>query len=251
MGFRTRDMRGFGMRISAGLVILACAGLCACASSGRSGNGPATEQLRAENSLIKKRLILAERENAVLKDENLQCKSDNRQLAARIEKLTADIAALDERYRKDIALRENQYQALQQKNAVLSKESSEKIRELSELNRAIESRLGGEIARINEEMRRLQESFTKERETVRNENTRRELALAREIESLKKLAEGREAEAASLKTALSALEQRFEERSKEAEAKERELKNRDLEIRQLREKIDALHKEAASKPAGQ
>ncbi|HSV96119.1 MAG TPA: hypothetical protein VLM75_04195 [Spirochaetota bacterium] len=239
------------MRMGTGLAVLACIGMCACASSGKTGTAPGTEQLRAENILIKKRLVLVERENAVLKDENLQFKSDVRQLAARVEKLTADIAAREDRYRKDIALKESQHQALQQQNAVLSKESSEKIRELMELNGATESRLSGEIAGLNDEMRKLQESFSKEREAVRNDNAKRELALSREIEALKKLAVVKEAEAASLKTALASLEQRFEEKWKDSEAKERELRNREQEIRHLKEKTDAMQKEAAARPAGQ
>lgn len=237
-------------RMKANVIMALCACACACASQPKTAGMPGTEQLRAENSLIKKRLILAERENAVLKDENLQCKNDNRQLSARIEKLGADIAALDERYKKDIALRDSQNQALQQKNAVLAKESSEKIRELSELNRATESRLGGEISRLNDELRTLQESYTKEREAVRNENAQRELALSREIESLKRLAAGREAEAASLRTALSVIEQRCEEITKVAENRERELKEREGELQKLRERIDALLKESAGKPSG-
>ncbi len=249
-GLWIRGERRICMRMGVKLAVLACVGMLACSSSGKNGTAPLAEQLRAENSLVKKRLVLAERENAVVKDENLQCKSDGRQLAARVEKLTADIAALEDRYRKDIALRESQYQTLQQKNAVLSKESSEKIRELSELNRSTESKLGGEIARLNDEIRKLQESFTKERETVRNDNAKRELSLSREIEALKQLVADKEAEAASHKTALAAFERRFEEKSKEAETKEIELKNREQDIRHLKEKIDALQKEAAVRPAG-
>lgn len=235
-------------RMKLSVIMALCA--CACASRPKTDGMPVTEQLRAENSLIKKRLILAERENAVLKDENLQCKNDNRQLCARIEKLGADIALLDERYKKDIALRESQNQALQQKNAVLAKESSEKIRELSELYRATESRLGEEISRLNEELRKLQVSYAREREAVRNENAQRELALSREIESIKRFAAGKEAEADVLKTALSALERRCEEITKVADTRERELNEREGELQKLRERIDALLKEAAGKPPG-
>jgi hypothetical protein len=202
-----------------------------------------------ENSLTKKRLILAERENAVLKDENLQCKNDNRQLSARIEKLGADITALDERYKKDIALWESQNQALQQKNAVLAKESSEKIRELSELNRATESRLGGEISRLNDELRKLQELYAREREAVRNENARRELALSRRLKLLKG---SRRTGRPKRLTQNGAFRDRTALRRDYESGREQgaQLKEREAEMQKLRERIDTLLKETAGTPSG-
>ncbi|HDP80762.1 MAG TPA: hypothetical protein ENN21_07960, partial [Spirochaetes bacterium] len=154
--------------------IILCFLFLSCATTNGVKSREYNERLKAENSLMKKRLALLERENDVLKTENLQYKKNLQQLEAQVEKLRADLASLTEKYTKDIALHEAGRRNLEEKNAILEKESTEKIQELTRLNRELEKKLGDELKRLNEQMALQAAGFNKEREAFKTESARRE-----------------------------------------------------------------------------
>jgi len=90
-----------------------------CASVGGASYQQLAEQLKSENSLMKGRLVLLQRENHVLRNENLLGKKEIQNLGARIEKLAADIESLREKHRGELALKEGQLQDMLKKNDIL------------------------------------------------------------------------------------------------------------------------------------
>lgn len=217
--------------------VLICAWAVSCSTTLNLKNAGSNEQLKAENSLAKKRLTLLQRENAVFKDENLQHKKEIEDSRARIEKLNADIESLKNKYQKDISLRDSQYQNLMQKNAIQEKESSRKILELTQLNQKIETDMGNSIKLLHEENSKLKETFNRDRENMRNESTKKEFALLKEMEELKKFIAARDAEITSIKTAQKELSIKLEDASKELRVKDDAIKKLDGEIKDLKEKI--------------
>ncbi len=225
------------------IVFTALAVALSCATMDTGKQKEYGERLRAENSLMKKRLVLLERENGVLKQENLQYKKDLQQLGARFEKLEADLASLNEKYRTDIALRDAQNRNLAQKNAILEKESSEKIKELTAVNKEMETRLSAEIRSLNEQMARQKEAFNKEREALKQESAKKEFELSTEIGALKKNLAGRETEVAALKTLQSEAAVKIQEAARLAGEAKKAKDAADAEIAALKEKnADAARK---------
>lgn len=180
-------------------LFLAAAAFASCSTINVGRYADLNEHLKAENSLVKKRLTLIERENSIYKSENIQYKMDLAQQTAKSEKREGELRSLEDKYRKDVALWEGRHRNLLEKNAILEKESSEKLKELTELNRNLEARLSGEIKRLNEETKRREDAWGKERETMKKESAQREFALAKELEELKKSAAEKEKEISSLK----------------------------------------------------
>ncbi len=195
------------------------------------------ERLRAENSLMKSRLALLQRENSVLKDENIQAKKEIQQLNAKIEKLNSDMLSSRERYEKDAALRENQYNSLETRYYMMEKETSAKIQELTVSNKNMETKFTLEIKQLYNNIKNQQDAFSKEREIIRNDRIQKETAMMKQIEELKNLLTDKENIIESQKTSLGELSIKLKESEKINSKTEKTLSNLEKENASLKEKL--------------
>ena len=214
-----------------------------CASVGGASYQQLAEQLKSENSLMKGRLVLLQRENHVLRNENLLGKKEIQNLGARIEKLAADIESLREKHRGELALKEGQLQDMLKKNDILRQESSQKIQELMQLAKDIELRLGNEAKRLGAELSKQQESFNGERERLRTEAAGREFALFKEIEALKKALAMKDGEIAGLKSVQSELRLGIDERTRLLEEQRKQISALEKAIEEWKAKAAAIDKQ--------
>ena len=190
--------------------------LFSCSTINISPDVNALEQIKAEKHVMKQNMTLALRENSVLKEENIQYKSETGKLKARVKLLESEIQSLNKKYEQDIALLDERYENLNKQNQILSQESSTKIRELSDINKEIEERMTKEITRLSENIRNQEEKFNNERAaaetslSVKEQEYQKQLAQMKkdilsgvmEIESLKSKLTESEADLKSVKTAL-------------------------------------------------
>ena len=207
-----------------------------CNSFNITEGGNGTEQVKAENRIMKKNLMLALRENSVLKDENIQYKDENSRQKTKITLLESEMESLKKKYEQDIALLNEKYDNLNRKNLILEQESSSKIQELTAVNKALEGKMAVEITRLNENIRRQEETFNKERAEIETAFTAKELEYQKQLAQLKKdiLTATMELESVKLKLA----ESESGLASAKSEMAKKDELNRDLQL-----KIDSLNAE--------
>jgi len=193
------------------------------------------DHLKSENRLLQKRLSLLQRENSVYKQENLQYKKNLDTKSAEVEKLESELRSIRERFEKDIALWEKKYENLREKNMILERESSEKIQELTRLNRQLEDKLGGDIRRLAEESQKKDETFGEEREQLKKDFARREFDRLKQIEDLKK-------SISELQRQNAEMEAKINDFILGQEEARRELKEKDARIQELEAMVASLRK---------
>ena len=150
----------------------------ACVTTGEVVRQNPTDRVLAENSQMRKRLPLVERENDVLKKENRRYKAKTEQLTATLEKLTGDLADLQEKYQKDMALNEERTSTLQGEYAVLANASADRISELDALYADLEIKRKEEIKGLNEQMAMQKSAFNKEKDAYSQEFAKKESELS-------------------------------------------------------------------------
>ncbi len=117
-----------------------------CMTMSVPDSSPAGEILASENRILNKRVTMLSRQNSICVEENLICRKNLDNKNAQYGKLKSDMDSMEKKLLGDISLLEGKYSNLMEKNAILEKESSEKLRELSALAKQIEKKLGEEIA---------------------------------------------------------------------------------------------------------
>ncbi len=217
--------------------------LCACATSGGSRCGEIKDNLESENILMKRNLVLIERENSVIREENLSYKRDLQTKTALAEKLEEDIKSLTDKYKKDISLWEQKYGNLMDKNKILEKESSEKIREMTALNKDLEIRLGNQIKKLNEDMQKKEQEHHGEKEKMKTDFAQREFNLQKDIEEMKRTLKGKDEEIATLKSQNIQMQGQIAEHGKTVAALNAQIGKLESALRDLKAKIEALEKE--------
>jgi chromosome segregation ATPase len=155
-------------------------------------------QLKSENALMSGSLKMLKRENSVIREENIDYKRSLSQNVARVESLESENRSIREKHVRDIALWKNRFNGAVAECTILKKESSEKIKELTELKNTIEARLSADIAGLNEALRKNEQDRGKEREDLKKQLADREYVLSNEIEVLKKAVARKEGEVADL-----------------------------------------------------
>ena len=103
-----------------------------CAGLARQDKSP--DQIAAEKALTGKKTALLERENQVLRDENLELTRSSEMLRADLEKKRAEFAANETRRSAELKAAEASIANLTQKIAILESESGGKIKQLTQLN---------------------------------------------------------------------------------------------------------------------
>jgi chromosome segregation ATPase len=179
--------------------------LLSCATM-NTGDTRLIDQLKAENRVCSQNLNLFMRENDVLKAENAKYKKENNALRSSNTLLKSDIGALQTRYKNDIAMWDERYNTLQQKYDVFVKQSDAKVQELTALNKTLEKRMADEIARLNEVIRKQEVDFIKEKETIINQNAKKEMECQSTIDTLQKQVTTLTQEKEQLKSKLTEME---------------------------------------------
>lgn len=214
--------------------------LFSCSTINISHDVNALEQIKAENRVMKQNMTLALRENSVLKEENIQYKSETGKLKARVKLLESEIQSLNKKHEQDIALLDERYENLNRQNQILSQESSTKIRELADINKDIEERMTKEITRLSENIRNQEEKFNNERAAAETAFSAKEQEYQKQLAQLKKEILSGVMEIESLKSKLTESEADLKS-AKAALIKQQELN------RELKSKIDSITGSAGGK----
>ena len=226
----------------------------ACTAPLHTDQSMPSNRLYAENSDMKRRLPLVERENDILKTENFQHRKKIKELEDNIKKLVSDLEALTERYNKDMAAEQDRILSLQETMEALEMENTEKIQALNLINKGLEEKMTRKVKALNGQMLKQKESFSHEREQLINENSQRESALSGQLDDVKKTLKTRELEISSLKIAISEISSKLgdatalADRLKKArDESEEELKAVKAINIGLAKKVNALYDELAAK----
>lgn len=214
--------RGWAPQIIGWIAIAMLSG--GCVTSGQTPDA-SINLIMAENSQMKKRLPLIERENDVLEQENLQYKARVRKLAATIEKLRADLATLNEKYARDIALSEERFQNLQDRYEKLEAESDQAIATLTASYEALQEKRNREQKDFNEKIALQQTSFNQERDELKQNYATQELSLQSEISKLKSALGTRDEEVKVLNTTNLEISQKLSEVKAQLAEAQRNLKS--------------------------
>jgi chromosome segregation ATPase len=183
----------------AALILVWCV---SCTAPLKEDEQPFDDRFFAENSVMKKRLPLIERENDVLKKENHQHRTRIQELESRIKELDLELASLSEKYAGDMATAEEKIDTLLVAVQTLEAEGSAKILELNSLNTALEEKRAQEVQALNEQITTQKNSFRLEREKMIQEYAQRELNFSTQLGEMEKSLDTRELEVLSLKLAI-------------------------------------------------
>ncbi|MDA8137237.1 MAG: hypothetical protein M0036_01185 [Desulfobacteraceae bacterium] len=156
-----------------------------CVSPGESTKADTPERIMAENSQMKRRLPMLERENDVLKQENLQYRAKTQQMEANLEKTNSDLLALQEQYSKDMALNEEQIKSLHTKYNLFEAQSARTLEDLNKLYGDLQTKHTQEIKALNEKIAAQRTDFNKERDQLKQTYADMELKLSSQINELK------------------------------------------------------------------
>jgi len=184
-------------------ILIALVTVTACVTTSQEIRIPpdATNRMMAENRQMKKRLLLIERENDILKQENLQYRLKTKQLSANIHKLNTDLNTLNEKYQNDTALNEEQIRNLEQKYSLLENDSTLKITELTVLVADLEMKRAQEIKALNEQIASQNNAFSKQLDELTQQSAQREFELSSALNAAKKTLDAKEFEVSTLKAA--------------------------------------------------
>lgn len=210
--------------------------ICSCASLDSSPDKNVHEQVKAENRIMKQTVTLAVRENSILKEENIQYKSESGKLKAKVKLLESEIESLNKKHDQDIALLNEKYDNIHKKNIILEQESSSKIKELTEINKAIEDRMTKEVTKLNDNIRKQEEKFNNDRAAMETLFSSKEQEYQKQLVQLKKEILTANMEMESLKSKLAESEANY--KTAKAELLKQEEVNRELKL-----KIDSLSAE--------
>jgi chromosome segregation ATPase len=177
--------------------------LLSCTAAVTDGKQTFNSRVLAENSMMKKRLPLLERESDVLKKENQQNRMKIQDLETQNKNLGLELTSLNEKYAGDMAIGEGQIKYLLETIERIEKENNESMKALISHNTALEAKRLQERNTLKEQIVMQKATFDKEREQILQGNTKRELDLSNQLAALKNNLESKELEISSLKLAVS------------------------------------------------
>lgn len=193
-----------------------------CAGLARQDKSP--DQIAAEKALTGKKTALLERENQVLRDENLELTRSSEMLRADLEKKRAEFAANETRRSAELKAAEASIANLTQKIAILESESGGKIKQLTQLNEQLAERHAKEREKLQEDLKRAQVEGAAEKERLSWEAAEKQFAHGKEVQELKQRAAEKEKEIEDMRRALAALRENEARLQKELqESKSRSL----------------------------
>ncbi len=173
-----------------------------CTMVVKDGKQPFNSQLMAENSMMKKRLPLIERESDVLKKENQQHRMRIQDLEMQNKQLGLELTSLSEKYTNEKSIGELQISNLQETIQKIEEENNKRVALLNAQSKELEAKLVRESHALNEQIVMQKTAFNREREKINQENAKKELEWATELGVLKKKLEPKELQISSLKLAI-------------------------------------------------
>jgi chromosome segregation ATPase len=174
-----------------------------CTAAVKKDEMASNDQILAENSILKKRLPLIERENDVLSKENQQHRTRIQGLETRIQQLRAELTTVNETYAKDMAANAEKIHGLQESIQKAEKESSSRIEHLMARNKALKDAQARQERTLREQMARQKKAFSRERKQIERKHAQKEQELTSELYQLKKTIEKKDLNVSSLKLAIS------------------------------------------------
>jgi chromosome segregation ATPase len=228
------------------LVLIMC---MACPAPVKKDAQLLNSRVLAENSTMKKRIPLIERENDVLKKENLQQRMKVLELESQVKQQGVELVSLNDKYTKDMANGAEQINKLQETVQRIEQESSTKIQALMTKNDALQARMAREVQDLKDEMAKQNDAHIQERKQIMQANAQREFDLSAQLDNLKKVLEAKDLEIASRKMAMDEISTKLGEVTAQSEAakKDRDAATAELESAkaaniELAKKVDDLSK---------
>jgi chromosome segregation ATPase len=217
-------------------------GILSCTTLNGRKNGKEVEKLKSENHVIRKRLLLIERKNNILEEENIIYKKDLRQKDAKIKNLDSHIASLKGKYKNDLNLWTKKYENIRDKNTILEKKSNEKIKELTELNRKIEETLTKKVNELNDLLRVKEQKYAGDIEKLTRDSAQKEFELSKKIEELKKIINVNDEKILSLDISIKELGMLLKKQKAETGDKEKTIKELIERNSLIKKELDHLKK---------
>lgn len=185
------------------LFLLLWISITGCAGLSRQDKSP--DQIAAEKALIGKKTALLERENQVLRDENLELTRSAELMRAEFAKKQSEFTASENRRTAELKAAETNIANLTQKITILESESGGKIKQLTQLNEQLAERQAKEREKLLEDLKRTQVTAAEEKEKFVREAAEKQFAQAKEIQELKARTAEKEKEIDDLRRSLAAL----------------------------------------------
>ncbi len=184
------------------LIVLVLLFSLSCTAIVKDDRRPLNSQLFAENSTMKKRLPMIERENDVLKKENQQHRTKLHDLEEQNKQLADVLTSVKEEYATDMALDEEQILDLEKSLNKMEQETGEQIGFLVSQKNKLEEKLVQETKVLNEQLVKQKAAFNQEREQISQQHAQKELNWSTEVGGLKKQLISKELQISSLKLAI-------------------------------------------------
>ncbi len=213
--------------------------VASCSTMSSSAPEKIDDWLKADYQQMKKRLILLERENSVLSDENDQLKTQNRSHVERIEQLDKDLSALKKQYQEEIEKLTAEVARLAQEKETLETESFHRIQELEHLSRESAARYEQEINGCKAQLSQERGQWEEERKVLKQELTEKESNCSRRIHELTSDLAAKEATVSALHKQYSEQAEKLQKTQTALEAKTREIERLKEEVNQLRSATEA------------
>lgn len=167
------------------------------------------EQIAAERALLNRKTALLERENSVLRAENLQMQKNNDLLRADTQRLAKEQETQKEQLTAELKARDTTILNLREKIQILESETGGRIKQLAQLNAALEKKRSEETAELQKEISRLKLEFAAEKEATSKENTEKQFKLNKEIQDLRQSMSDKLKEIDALRKEISDLKQKI------------------------------------------
>ncbi|HNV46723.1 MAG TPA: hypothetical protein PLE73_05585 [Spirochaetota bacterium] len=142
--------------------------------------GSPTENAAYEISLLRKNVTHLQRENEVIKNENLEYRRDARIKQAEIDRYKAEVEGLKKHHAGELAEAEQRYRTAQEQAATLERILREKIKTVEEQRAQAEARMREELKTAAEQGRRRDEEHRQSEEKLKREYADREFQYSKE-----------------------------------------------------------------------
>ncbi len=177
--------------------------LLSCTAAHQNNQQAGSSQLHAENSMMKKRLPLIERESDVLKKENQQYRIKMQDLEMQNKQLGTDLVSLREQYEIDMAAGNQQISSLLEEIQKNEQESRANIDRLMADNKALKEKMTRDLRALKDQIVMQKAAFNKDREKIVQENAKKELNLTNKLDTADKELTIKKAEISSLQSSIS------------------------------------------------
>jgi chromosome segregation ATPase len=218
-----------------------------CATTRQMDPQARNDRISAEHSQMKMSMPLLERENEVLKEENLQYRSKVRKLEDGAKQLSTDLTRLSQEFEQAMEHVQTQNQLLQDRLDQQTQANDEAVKMLTALNQSTTEQLSAAMRGFNEKLTAQKSAFNQQMESFKQENTKNQGALVMRIDGLEKSLAGDHVEIDGLKTRVKEYTVRLDAAGKEIEKihqsrseLETALAGKEAEIEVLKTKINEL-----------